>query len=261
MQNFELSTDFSGSLAVAEQFYSIQGEGKTAGSPSFFLRLAGCNLMCGGDGTQNDGKLHNGATWRCDSIEVWRKGKKKTFSQIVEDFGGQQFISHLVHGAHLVITGGEPLLQKNQVAQFLHYLYDKYRNLIPFVEIETNGTIMPGKFLKSIVKQWNCSPKLKNSGMASQERIVSQVIDELAQLNEKTIFKFVVGCKNDWEEIKQTYCASSSIKRSQIWLMPSVDNAKDYPAVAQVCAEICKDNTLNFSSRSHITIWDKKTGV
>ena len=66
-------------LPIAETFYSIQGEGITTGYPSVFVRLAGCNLMCGGQGTQFDGELHDGATWRCDTIEVWMKGKMKEF--------------------------------------------------------------------------------------------------------------------------------------------------------------------------------------
>ena len=41
-------------LAISEVFYSIQGEGKTMGIPAVFVRLAGCNLMCGGMGTQFD---------------------------------------------------------------------------------------------------------------------------------------------------------------------------------------------------------------
>ena len=51
-------------LAISEIFFSIQGEGKTVGIPSVFVRLGGCNLICGGEGTQNDKKLHNNAKWR-----------------------------------------------------------------------------------------------------------------------------------------------------------------------------------------------------
>ena len=40
-------------LAISEIFFSIQGEGKTVGIPSVFVRLGGCNLICGGEGTQN----------------------------------------------------------------------------------------------------------------------------------------------------------------------------------------------------------------
>ena len=43
-------------IAISEVFYSIQGEGKTVGIPSVFIRLGGCNLMCGGMGTQFDGE-------------------------------------------------------------------------------------------------------------------------------------------------------------------------------------------------------------
>ena len=35
-------------LPIVETFYSIQGEGKYAGSPSFFIRVGGCNLSCKG---------------------------------------------------------------------------------------------------------------------------------------------------------------------------------------------------------------------
>jgi len=61
-------------IRISEHFYSLQGEGKTMGVPAIFVRLQACNLLCGGYGTQKDGKLHDGATWRCDTLDVWTKG-------------------------------------------------------------------------------------------------------------------------------------------------------------------------------------------
>ena len=34
-------------LTIAEDFYSVQGEGPTTGVPSYFIRLRDCNLTCG----------------------------------------------------------------------------------------------------------------------------------------------------------------------------------------------------------------------
>ena len=246
-------------LAVSEAFYSIQGEGQTQGSPSFFLRLAGCNLMCGGHGTEKTGQLY-GATWRCDSIEVWMKGKKKPFPDVVEMLGGQKFLDRVKEGAHLVITGGEPLLQMHQIARFLMFLNDEHK-VFPFVEIETNGTIEPSEYLIKVVNQWNCSPKLFNSGMSFTERVNSKAICKISSARNKAIFKFVISSEEDWQEVCKTYLAWGFIKRPQIWLMPATDTMETFSKVAQVVAEICKKNTVQFSSRTHICIWDKKTGV
>jgi hypothetical protein len=73
-------------LAISEVFYSIQGEGITTGTPSVFVRLGGCNLMCGGMGTQFDNELHNGASWRCDTIEVWMKAQSKQYHECLCEF-------------------------------------------------------------------------------------------------------------------------------------------------------------------------------
>lgn len=258
------------SLRVSEMFYSIQGEGPTTGTPAVFLRLGGCNLLCGGKGTIEDKKLHDGATWRCDTIEVWSGSTPFTVAELVAEFQKRDFVTVLSLGAHLIITGGEPLMQQGQIIELL----TTFRNALgfwPYVEIETNGTIEPDLALMLLVNQFNVSPKLKNSGMPAERRIKGQalntlanhgVVDYLPGRGEAfTIFKFVVTSFTDVEEVYRDYLVPFNLPTKRVYLMPGADNRADLNNLSAAVAEFCKENVLNFSNRLHIELWDKKTGV
>ena len=127
-----------------EIFASVQGEGASAGVPSTFVRLAICNLAC---------------TW-CDTAYTWdwtkydraEQGMEATAEAIVARV--EQFAPR-----NVVITGGEPMVQRRQLAAPVLALKAKgFR-----IEVETNGTIAPGE-LAGFVDQWNVSPKLLTSG-------------------------------------------------------------------------------------------------
>ena len=238
-------------LAVSEVFYSIQGEGITTGYPAVFLRLGGCNLMCGGKGTQTDGMLHDGATWRCDTIEVWMKSKAKAFEEIFDN----ECMVAMQCGAHLVITGGEPLMQREKIMYLIKWLREGIPNL--YVEIETNGTILSTNALFTLVNQWNVSPKLSNSGMNYKDTFRDIVLYSLNKHN--TIFKFVISDYEDWDEVERLYLPH--IDKDKVWLMPSGSNTKELKKSKLIVAEICKHNYLKFTNRLHIEIWNKKTGV
>jgi 6-pyruvoyltetrahydropterin 2'-reductase len=253
----------SNKLAVAEHFYSIQGEGKYMGVPALFLRLSGCNLMCGGQGTQFDGQLHNGATWRCDTIDVWMKGIAVTIDELIQTFNTLSYTFHLKMGAHLVITGGEPLLQEQSLLDFLDTLKKEVPNL--FVEIETNGTIVPTDHLDSMVNHYNVSPKLANSGNPLNIRnnedaahFYAYALDE----HQSVSFKFVVADYKDLKEALEWLPNPNDARlRDSVYLMPPCENITEYNAVAPIVAEMAKDTTLKFSSRLQINLWDKTTGV
>jgi organic radical activating enzyme len=239
-------------LAVSEVFYSIQGEGKTTGIPAVFVRLAGCNLMCGGKGTEKDGKLHDGATWRCDSIEVWIKGKSKPYDEILPNDCKEA----IKNGANIIITGGEPMLQQKNISGFIEYITNELHPF-PFIEIETNGTVMPNEKMFDLVSQWNVSPKLNNSGMLKEDRIKIDVLKKIR--NYDCQFKFVVSNVNDWEEIKEDYLPF--LDKSYITLMPAGSNQEELLTTKELVAEICKQNYIRLTNRIHIDIWNKKTGV
>jgi len=234
-------------LSVSEAFVSIQGEGKTMGRRSVFLRLAGCNLMCGGQGTQFDNELHSGAEWRCDTIEVWMKGKAKAFNDILD----KEMLDQLIDGAHLIITGGEPLLQQDAICDFLESL-----DMPVFVEIETNGTIMPNTYLIERVNQWNISPKLTSSGNGK----LGINYDVLEMFNEwspeKVQFKFVVANEKDIDEIEEL-----DLDPHKIWLMPAGSSQAEIAYRAPEVVLWALEKAYSYSHRLQVSIWNQTTGV
>lgn len=265
-----MMTENKNYLHVSEQFYSIQGEGKTMGVPSYFIRLAGCNLMCGGAGTEKTGELYDGATWRCDSIEVWLKGTKKSFDKIVKDFG-DDFIHNITHGAHVIFTGGEPFLHIRAINDFIGYLYETIKTtdvVNTFFEIETNGTINVHPAHLSEFDLINVSPKLKNSGMPYDKRINYAALgtiqkaasNEFYNDNSDYIFKFVVSDYKDMDEINQII-NDLKIPNNKVYLMPAADDRDKMIIKSEFIVEICKHFNYNYSSRLQVNIWDKTTGV
>jgi 7-carboxy-7-deazaguanine synthase len=224
-------------LIVAETFYSLQCEGRSIGTPAVFLRLGGCNLLC---------------KW-CDTVEVWKKGQSTRFADVLCN----EYILRLIHGAHLVITGGEPLLHQDKILEYLIWLHKTYE-LLPFVEIETNGTILPKRELWSWVNYWNVSPKLKNSGEPAGKRINEVVLKAFNECPSATIFKFVLDKSDDVLEIFQDF---DFIDMKKVWLMPAGSSQEELESKRLSIVETARDLGLNYSDRLHIVIWNKKTGV
>jgi 7-carboxy-7-deazaguanine synthase len=230
-------------LNVSETFYSIQGEGQTAGTPAVFLRLGGCNLLC-------DGK------WRCDTIEVWKKSVSVPFEKVFP----KDYIEALARGAHLVITGGEPLLQQAAIVAYLWWFAGNF-GWRPIVEVETNGTIAPNDDMKKMVTYWNISPKLSNSGEPYIKRINEVVLAQFFNLCgvRSLCYKFVINDQEDVIEMLNEYFPLINAKR--VWLMPAGENQEQLAVTRPIVAEACKQLFLNYSERLHIGIWNKKTGV
>lgn len=118
-------------MRVNEIFYSLQGEGAFTGTPSMFLRFAGCNLKCP----------------FCDT-------KHEPYKELTEDEIMAQIAS--IGGVrHIVITGGEPTLQLTRS------LVDKMHGKGFDVQIETNGTVKLKDGLECVIDFITCSPKFQ----------------------------------------------------------------------------------------------------
>jgi organic radical activating enzyme len=228
-------------LVVSETFSSIQGEGITTGTPAIFLRLSGCNLLC---------KSEN---WVCDSIEVWKKGIKTDFKDVLT----LDYVKKLNRGAHLVITGGEPLLHQKSIIEYIHWFMSEYK-FTPTIEIETNGTIIPEPGLLHYVRYWNCSPKLSTSGEPKDKRLN---LFALRKINEQTnvMFKFVISTEEDVLELLMDF--QHYIDMESVVLMPSGETREELEENRLMVVNHCINLGIRYSDRLHIVIWNKKTGV
>lgn len=250
-------------LIVAETFYSLQGEGPTAGIPAIFLRLGGCNLLCGRN--PNDTPA-DGATWECDTIDVWRKGKRIEVNALLEKMNDElDLVNRVSNGAHLVVTGGEPLMQQDSLAEFLELLSAEVCHPI-YVEIETNGTMSPECNLLPHVNQYNVSPKLRNSGQPFEKRVIPEALEWFVNnsrgLEDYAFFKFVVSdAVADWDEIKTVFVEPFDIPLSSIVLMPAASTLEELRQALPTLADLCKSQGVRMSSRAQIEIWNQTTGV
>lgn len=235
-------------LSVAQSFKSIQGEGPTMGKLSYFLQLSGCNLVCGGKGSEKDNLLHNDAEWRCDAIDMWIKGTQCKIPDVIKQLGGKKFIADLQNGCGLVISGGEPLLQQRSLKTFFKKLRVE-TEFIPHIEIETNGTIIPDPEIFEFVAQWNISPKLRNSGVELKERFNIDVISTLIYEMYDSYFKFVVCDYSDWMEVLKEWIIPFEISKNKVWLIPVAENKNQLIENSKEIIDICCQNNVNFSSR------------
>ncbi len=199
-------------VSADKTFFSVQGEGINIGRPAIFFRLQSCNLNC---------------RW-CDTTYTWNKSDE-CFWTDTENWNFKQFITEISqYGCkHLVITGGEPLLQQAVLEQFLLQLSDWY------FEIETNGTIAPSAWLAKNCR-FNVSPKLSNSGIPTSRRLKYKVLTDFNRLK-KTTFKFVVTELKDLEEIKNII-ETCGLDNDKIILMPE---AQTLEVLTQRLQQLC----------------------
>ena len=112
----------SAMLKLSEIFESLQGEGVSAGVPTIFVRLAQCNLHC---------------TW-CDTKYTWDFEHYNYDDEVREQ--SSEDVARIVNASttrHVVLTGGEPMLQQRALSALFLSL-----NPDIIVEVETNGTIL-----------------------------------------------------------------------------------------------------------------------
>ena len=227
-------------------FYTLQGEGVSMGLPAVFLRLQVCNLHCVWCDTPY--------TWDQNTDEYWE------WTEVSVDDLARRIKKLWNNGCsnehvqpRLVVTGGEPLLQKYQIDLLLKKLSGWA------FEIETNGTIIPTRFQQENC-QINCSPKLTNSGNLRQDRIVYEVIETIRHIRNFQ-FKFVVAEEADLEELTRDFVDPFKLPPDRVVIMPEGKTEEELKDHVVLIADAVKDYGYRLMMRMHVTVWGAERRV
>ena len=219
-------------MIVAELFRSLQGEGFLTGTPSVFVRLAGCNLRC----------------WYCDTpYASWHpEGEEMSVEQIIGrvDALGER---------HVILTGGEPMLFQELVP-----LTTQLHAMGRHITIETAGTC----YLPVACDLMSISPKFANSApspeqdarwseLHAQSRHAPDVIRRLTTEYPYQL-KFVIDRIEDCREVDRYLAEFPDLDRRRVMLMPQ---GMEPAVLAEKTAWLrpyCEEHGLEFCPRRQI---------
>lgn len=245
------SSSDSLSLPINEVFYSLQGEGKLAGTPSVFIRTSGCNLRC----------------WFCDSYHTsWEPTHDlmeiDELIKKVQEYEGAE---------HVVVTGGEPLIHDETVK-----LINRMQDGGYHTTVETNGTIVRDAAIDLV----SLSPKLASSTPTAEKDPIGDGeqaehhercrinVDSLAEMVDSYEFqlKFVVTNRDDMPEINDLVeqirdVTATTINDSDVLLMPEGATRSSLADTSDSVAELALKHGYRYSPRLHVDLWNDAPGT
>ncbi len=185
MTSGETAAPDKATLRVTEIFYSIQGESRTVGWPTAFVRLTGCPLRCG----------------YCDTAYAFTGGETMALGAILARV--QATPAH-----HVTVTGGEPLAQKNCLP-LLSLLCDADYE----VSLETGGALDVAAVDPRVVKVIDF--KTPGSGECDRNRY-----ENLAHIGPRDQVKFVLCDRADYEWARDQIRQRGLPARCEVLLSP-----------------------------------------
>lgn len=173
-------------LRLSELFFSLQGETKTVGLPTVFVRLTGCPLRC----------------QYCDTAYAFHGGQWVTIDEILNRVKQYQT-------THVTVTGGEPLAQKACVPLLKHLCDAGYS-----VSLETSGALDVSAVDTRVSKVLDI--KTPGSGEASKN-----LWSNLTYLTRDDQVKFVLCDHHDYQWAKDMLQTHALAQRCDVLFSPS----------------------------------------
>ena len=211
-------------LRITEIFYSLQGETRTTGLPTVFVRLTGCPLRC---------------RW-CDTEYAFKGGELLSAEEILDR------VSEYNPG-YVTVTGGEPLAQKA-----CHGLLSLLADQGYEVSLETSGAISLSEVDARVVKVMD----LKPPASGESHRNLYENIGFLARQDQ---LKFVIADRGDYEWSVSKLIQYDLANRVSDVLFSPVSGTMS----ARVLAGWILEDRLpvRFQLQLHRMIWGDRPGV
>ncbi|MEJ2554589.1 MAG: 7-carboxy-7-deazaguanine synthase QueE [Gammaproteobacteria bacterium] len=209
-------------LRITEIFLSLQGEGRSVGVPTVFVRLTGCPLRC----------------HYCDTAYAFHGGESMDLDAVM-----QRVAEYGVR--HVTVTGGEPLAQKACLSLLIRLCDAGYQ-----VSLETSGALAVDEVDRRVSKVVDF--KTPGSGEAARNRFAN-----VEHLTAKDQVKFVICDRGDYEWSKQVTAEQRLTERCEVLFSPS---AGQLPA-RELADWIVTDRLpVRFQIQLHKYLWGDEPG-
>lgn len=211
------------SLRITEIFYSLQGEARSVGRPTVFVRLTGCPLRCS----------------YCDTSYSFHGGERHSLQQIIEQVAA--------YGArHVCVTGGEPLAQPGCLP-LMAQLCDQGLE----VSLETSGALD----IAAVDQRVSVVMDLKTPSSGELERNLWSNIDALLPHHQ---VKFVLGGRDDYLWARQVLAERRLAEKVENVLFSPVWGQLD---AADLADWILEDRLpVRFQLQLHKLLWNDARG-
>lgn len=209
-------------LRITEIFYSLQGESRTVGLPTVFIRLTGCPLRC----------------QYCDTEYAFTGGEMLDFNAIFKQLS-------TYNTQYICVTGGEPLAQKNCIPFLTHLCDDDYQ-----VSLETSGALS----LKEVDPRVNIVMDIKTPASAEADKNLWENFDYLKPSDE---IKFVICDRDDYDWMKTIAETYDLYDRFNIIISPSFAEVD----VTDLAEWVLEDQlAVRMQVQLHKIIWGEEQG-
>lgn len=209
-------------LRITEVFLSLQGEARSIGLPTVFVRLTGCPLRC----------------QYCDTAYAFHGGQWREIDAIVEEVAG--------HGVrHVCVTGGEPLAQKRCIG-LLQRLCDAGFE----VSLETSGALDIAEVDPRVSRVLD----IKTPGSMESHR---NLWSNLPLLTAHDQVKFVICSRADYEWAKDLVAEHGLGARCEVLFSPSFSQLQPRELADWIVSDRLP---VRFQLQLHKILWDDAPG-